>query len=198
MLTLTTVRTGTAALVGAGAVGLRRGLVSAATVARGLKPAAAPHQSSEQEQAWSKTGTWTDKRGRTGHAEVQIVPQRFWDEGGTLMMRSAVTTTLEGTRGSVPQTRTTNLEVRHVTAGVAVNGVSPAYYDTLDLVLGPLDFHLLGVEVHLDQVVLDVVGGPGASNLLGAVAGLLDGSGALGEVADLLNQVLAFLDGHRA
>jgi len=193
MLTLTTVRTGTTALVGAGAVGLRRGLVSAATVARGLKPAAA-RKAVVQEQAWSHTGTWTDSRGRTGPAEVKILPQRFWDDGGTLMVRSAVTTTLLGTRGSVPQTRSTDLEVKHVTAGVAVNGVGPAFYDTLDLVLGPLDFHLLGLEVHLDQVVLDVVGGPSASNLFGAVAGLLDGSGALGEVADLLNQVLAFLD----
>ena len=47
--------------------------------------------------------------------------------------------------------------------------------------LGPLDLNLLGLEVHLDPVVLDIVAQPGPGNLLGnllcAVAGLLDGAG---------------------
>ena len=52
--------------------------------------------------------------------------------------------------------------------------------DILNLVLGPLDLNLLGLEVHLKRVVLDIVAVPGAGNLLGnllcAVAGLLDGT----------------------
>ena len=63
--------------------------------------------------------------------------------------------------------------------------------------LGPLDLNLLGLEVHLKQVVLDVVAVSGAGNLLGnllcAVAGLLDGVGVLGQVSALLNQILAVL-----
>ena len=71
--------------------------------------------------------------------------------------------------------------------------------DVLNLVLGPLDLNLLGLEVHLKQVVLDVVAQSGAGNLLGnllcAVAGLLDGGlgGVLDQVAALLNQILGAL-----
>jgi hypothetical protein len=73
--------------------------------------------------------------------------------------------------------------------------------DILNLVLGPLDLNLLGLEVHLDQVVLDIVAQSGAGNLLGnllcAVAGLLDGGGLLsdllGRLGDLLDQILGGL-----
>ena len=55
--------------------------------------------------------------------------------------------------------------------------------DILNLVLGPLDLDLLGLLIHLNRVVLDIVAVAGAGNLLGnllcAVAGLLDG-GPLG------------------
>ncbi len=199
MLTSTTVRTGTAALVLVGAVGFGPGLVSAASAAPTHAPVAAASSATMQGQAWSYTGTWTDKKGRTGDAVVKIVPQKFWDDGGTLMMRSAVTTTTEGARGSVPHTRTMDLEVKDVTSAAAPSAVSAASCDILNLVLGPLDLNLLGLEVHLDQVVLDIVGATGAGNLLGnllcAVAGLLDGVGALGQIAGLLNQILAILNG---
>ncbi|MFC7494229.1 MULTISPECIES: hypothetical protein [unclassified Nocardioides] len=75
--------------------------------------------------------------------------------------------------------------------------------DILNLVLGPLDLNLLGLEVHLDRVVLDIVAVTGAGNLLGnllcAVAGLLDGglggalSGLLGQLVDVLNDILGVL-----
>ncbi len=74
----------------------------------------------------------------------------------------------------------------------------------LNLVLGPLDLNLLGLEVHLSTVLLDILAQPGPGNLLGnllcAVAGLLDStpvSGALGDlltqVSGLLNSILAIL-----
>ena len=69
--------------------------------------------------------------------------------------------------------------------------------DILNLVLGPLDLNLLGLEVHLNQVILDLVGVTGAGNLLGnllcAVTGLLDGGGPLGQIVTLLNSILAIL-----
>ena len=69
--------------------------------------------------------------------------------------------------------------------------------DILNLVLGPLDLNLLGLEVHLNQVVLDIVGVTGAGNLLGnllcAITGLLDGGGPLGQIVSLLNSLLALL-----
>ena len=70
--------------------------------------------------------------------------------------------------------------------------------DVLNLVLGPLDLNLLGLKVHLDKVVLNVTAVAGAGNLLGnllcAVAGLLDGTGVLGQVSSLLQQILAVLN----
>jgi hypothetical protein len=73
--------------------------------------------------------------------------------------------------------------------------------DILHLVLGPLDLDLLGLQVHLDQIVLDIVAQSGAGNLLGnllcAVAGLLDPAspleGLLTQLTGLLQQILAAL-----
>lgn len=71
----------------------------------------------------------------------------------------------------------------------------------LDLVLGPLDLDLLGLQVHLDQVHLNITAQSGPGNLLGnllcAVAHLLDGptgvNAILTQIAALLNQILGIL-----
>ena len=69
--------------------------------------------------------------------------------------------------------------------------------DILHLTLGPLDLTLLGLNVHLNQVVLDITATQGPGNLLGnllcAVAGLLDTGGPLTGIAGLLNQILHIL-----
>ena len=71
--------------------------------------------------------------------------------------------------------------------------------DILHLNLGPLHLDLLGLVIDLDEIVLDIVAVPGAGNLLGnllcAVAGLLDGGFDLGLISDLLNAILAILEG---
>jgi hypothetical protein len=85
--------------------------------------------------------------------------------------------------------------------GVAMPAaVAQASCEILDLVLGPLDLNLLGLEVHLDTVHLNITAVPGAGNLLGnllcAVAGLLDPSGAITNLlqfVNLLNQLLGLL-----
>lgn len=78
---------------------------------------------------------------------------------------------------------------------------SAAACDILNLVLGPLDLDVLGLEISLQRVVLDIVAVPGAGNLLGnllcAVAGLLDDgplAGLLGQLQTLLNQILGLLN----
>jgi len=189
--------TGTALLM-AGGLAFVPGAVTAATAAPTHSTAAAAKAMTMKGQAWSYTGTWTDKKGRTGVAHVTIVPQKFSNDGGKLMMRSAVTTTLEDARGSVPHTKTMDLQVKNATSGPIGSGVQAASCDILNLDLGPLDLNLLGLEVHLQQVVLDIVATSGAGNLLGnllcAVAGLLDGGGPLGQIADLLNQILGILN----
>ncbi len=80
------------------------------------------------------------------------------------------------------------------TDAIAITAVS---CDILNLVLGPLDLNLLGLTVHLNQVVLDIVAVADAGNLLGnllcAVAGLLDGGAVLAQVVGLLNTILGLL-----
>lgn len=67
--------------------------------------------------------------------------------------------------------------------------------DILNLVLGPLDLNLLGLEVHLNQGVLDVVATAAPGNLLGnllcTVTHLLDLPGAIIAVVNILNRILA-------
>ena len=73
--------------------------------------------------------------------------------------------------------------------------------EILTLTLGPLDLNLLGLAIHLNQVVLTIVAVPGAGNLLGnllcAVANLLNNPGTitnlLTQLVSLLNQILAAL-----
>ena len=77
--------------------------------------------------------------------------------------------------------------------------------NVLNLVLGPLDLNILGLQVHLNEVVLNIIAQTGAGQLIGnllcAVAGLLDPggqlSGLLGQLSTLLNQILAVLGGLR-
>lgn len=85
-------------------------------------------------------------------------------------------------------------------AAAPAAALAPGACDILSLVLGPLDLDLLGLQVHLDKVVLNIIAQSGAGNLLGnllcAVAGLLDGTpltGLLGQLAALLNSILAIL-----
>jgi hypothetical protein len=70
----------------------------------------------------------------------------------------------------------------------------------LTLTLGPLDLNLLGLMVHLNQVVLNITAQPGPGNLLGnllcSIAGLLNGgnlNNLVTQLVGLLNQLLAAL-----
>jgi hypothetical protein len=80
---------------------------------------------------------------------------------------------------------------------------APTPCPILHLDLGPLDLNLLGLHVHLNEVVLDVEAIPGPGNLLGnllcAVAGLLDGvdvGGILGGLLqNLINLLIRLLEG---
>jgi hypothetical protein len=65
--------------------------------------------------------------------------------------------------------------------------------DILFLDLGPLFLDLLGLEVDLSQIILDIdaVRGPGnlLGNLLCALVGLLDAGGPLAGITNLLNNI---------
>jgi hypothetical protein len=116
--------------------------------------------------------------------------QRFVVRDGELVALGTLTGTATNTAG----------QVRNFIAPLAIpvdTDQTAGTCDILNLVLGPLDLNLLGLEVHLDQVVLDITAVPGAGNLLGnllcAIAGLLDGPSPLAGLAGLLNNLLAAL-----
>ena len=76
---------------------------------------------------------------------------------------------------------------------VNFNGAS---CDILHLELGPLDLDLLGLQVHLDKIVLDITADPNGGllgSLLCSVANLLNSGGPLSDIVNLLNQILALL-----
>jgi hypothetical protein len=143
----------------------------------------------------SVTGTFTPLHVARKHGDLMV-------KGlvqGVIHKASGGTTTFSGIR-SMPVKK---INGQHLTRGAAKAALSDraAACNILHLVLGPLDLNLLGLVVHLNQVVLDITAVPGAGNLLGnllcAVAGLLDGTpigGLLGQLAGLLNQILAALN----
>ena len=109
-----------------------------------------------------------------------------------------LTTALPGTSGmtnavtSIAVPVTTNVPSASTAAAAA-----PTSCPILHLVLGPLNLNLLGLQVTLNQVVLDINAIPGPGNLLGNllcdIANLLNGGGALHALVNTLNQLLASL-----
>jgi hypothetical protein len=141
--------------------------------------------------------------GRNGTVRGTFVPDRFFMRGGEAYANGILRATMRRGNGDLVgrTTRRVSVPVRNgsTAAGAAGQAAQPAVCNILNLVLGPLDLNLLGLEVHLNRVVLDIVARTGAGNLLGnllcAVAGLLDGTGALDQLrlANVLNRVLALL-----
>jgi hypothetical protein len=80
-----------------------------------------------------------------------------------------------------------------------LNDLSFGDCQILNLVLGPLDLTLLGLNVFLDTVTLVITaeqGGELLGDLLCAISGLLSGpGGALGRLRNLLNQIFGALGG---
>jgi hypothetical protein len=81
------------------------------------------------------------------------------------------------------------------------NGQGDGGCQILFLDLGPLFLDVLGLQVDLSQIELDITAVPGPGNLLGnllcAVAGLLDGpgQGLGGAIENLLDRITGILDG---
>jgi hypothetical protein len=148
-------------------------------------------------------GTASDGSKVTGN----FTPLRFVKKDGTQQVKGVVEgviTHADGTKETFTALRT--VKVKKIN-GTSLSGLtarsaqSAAACDILHLVLGPLDLDLLGLQVHLDRIVLDIVAVPGPGNLLGnllcAIAGLLDGgplAGLLAQLNDLLGQILDLLN----
>jgi len=169
-------------LVGAGTA-----IAAAGGSSGGMSPVVAKSEAGKMKAP--VTGTTEDGRKVKG----SFTPSEFKQANGKLL----VTGTLEGKivgKGkpkSFKETQTTTVE--DVVAGGASGGKAIGTCDILNLVLGPLDLNVLGLEIHLDTVVLDIVANP-AGGLLGdllcAVANLLDG----GPLGGLLQQLVGLLE----
>lgn len=130
-------------------------------------------------------------------------PMKFYKKNGHVRSRGVLNGVIHNADGT---TRTFTLirstQVKSIEGTPVANArqaraaTQQASCDILHLVLAPLDLDLLGLQVHLDRVVLNIVAVSGAGNLLGnllcAVTGLLDGglTGQLGQLTQLLNQIL--------
>ena len=130
------------------------------------------------------TGT-TSKGGKfTGNFSIK----QFSVVNDQIVATGTLTGTIQNAVGNVIGT-----VLRTISMIVNFGGAS---CDILHLELGPLDLNLLGLEVHLDKVVLDIDADPSGGllgSLLCAVANLLNTGGALADIANLLNQILALL-----
>ena len=113
--------------------------------------------------------------------------QRFATQNGAVVATGILTgtvTTATGVVGSVAKTITLPVVIGDTTCEI------------LHLDLGPLSLDLLGLQIDLSRIVLDITAEAGAGNLLGnllcAVTNLLNDPSGL---ARLLNQILAALLG---
>jgi hypothetical protein len=140
------------------------------------------------------TGTFHNHAGR-GHFTGRFIPRKFTVHHGVLKATGLLKGRLTSANGKRLGTvhRTVTMPVNTPRAHVA----NAAACSVLNLRLGPLNLNLLGLAVHLNRVHLTITAVPGAGNLLGnllcQVASLLNGPGNLGQVASLLNRVLALL-----
>ncbi|MEW2359631.1 hypothetical protein [Spirillospora sp. NPDC029432] len=118
------------------------------------------------------TGTTADG----GTFAGTLTPSRFVLNDGRMVLEGVFDGTLRDAGGATIGTVTGE----PASLPVALQRECPI----LDLTLGPLDLDLLGLQVHLDRVVLDItaVSGPGKllGNLLCALVGLLDSGDTAG------------------
>jgi hypothetical protein len=135
------------------------------------------------------TGTATDATGAVvGTVSSVLNITSFSNQNGQLVANGTLTSTITNAVTGATQTVTQPISTAVTAAGTC---------QILHLDLGPLDLNLLGLKVHLNEVVLDITAqsGPGQllGNLLCAVSHLLDGSGQAGGLSSILNQLLAVL-----
>ena len=121
--------------------------------------------------------------------------QRFANKNGQLVASGILTGLVTTATGTTSVARTVSMPVAVNQAPAAAQSFAlQGVCDILHLDLGPLDLNVLGLQIDLSRIVLDITAETGAGNLLGnllcAVTGLLDQPGPL---ATLLNQILSLL-----
>jgi len=125
----------------------------------------------------------------TGNFAGTFNIQQFANQNGNLVAIGTLVGTLTNAAGQI-----TSVVINNVTAPVTA---ATGSCSILSLTLGPLHLDLLGLVIDLNQVNLNITAQPGPGNLLGNllcdVANLLNGGGVLGNLSNLLNQLLGSL-----
>jgi hypothetical protein len=198
----TTLTTGVLALVMA--LGLTSVGIGAASAASGSTTTSTRSVVGKSD-AGKITSTVVGRTSDGGKVTGSFTPTRFVQRDGVLWAKGFLQGKITDADGSTTRfSGIKKMPVKKINGQPATDARTAsraAACDILNLVLGPLDLNILGLEIHLQRVVLDIVAVAGAGQLLGnllcAVAGLLDGSplaGLLGQLATLLNQILAALN----
>ena len=133
-----------------------------------------------------------------------FTPLKVVERDGVLYMKGFLNGVIKDAGPDTKFSGIQTIPIKKINGSSVTDGrvaANAAACDILNLVLGPLDLNILGLQIDLQRVVLDITAVPGAGNLLGnllcAVAGLLDGgplAGLLGQLQTLLNQILAALN----
>jgi hypothetical protein len=140
--------------------------------------------------------TGTTSNGGTFQGTATIT--RFAADGKDVVAVGTISGVVNGTQSFV-STFSAPVTAAPQTAA-APTAQAAAACQILNLVLGPLNLNVLGLVVSIpNPIVLNITAVPGAGNLLGnllcSVANLLNGGGAVQQIADLLNQILGILNG---
>lgn len=168
------------------------------------KPGSKPTLDSDVGKVISRVKGTSDKGHRVGGT---FTPTEFAENASGLTVTGTLDLVVKG-KGRPQRETVENVTFQVVDGGVkgiagggGAAGMAMAAgsgCNILNLVLGPLDLNVLGLEIHLDQVVLDIIAQPGAGNLLGnllcQVAGLLDGTSLGGILGDALTQIVGILN----
>jgi hypothetical protein len=154
------------------------------------------------------TGVLED--GRTFDGMVSITSFAYDQAQGGMMASGELKGVVKPVGGgqAIPVQETFTNVSSALTSGGGSGGISAnqAECQILFLDLGPIFLDVLGLQVDLSQIVLDVTAVAGSGNLLGnllcAVVGLLDGTGLLlnlldnlGQLNNLLGQINDLLSG---
>ncbi|MDQ3664120.1 MAG: hypothetical protein M3353_05605 [Actinomycetota bacterium] len=170
---------------------------ASATVDTTTSAASTAVAASDQRAQGTLDSTVRGEFGRNGTVRGTFTPKRFIVKKGEVFAEGVLHAVMRRNNNVIGRP---DKEIRiPVNGGTVSRTHGPC--QILNLVLGPLDLNLLGLEVHLKRVVLDIVAVPGPGNLLGnllcAIAHLLDPFpiDALERLrlANLLNRVLGLL-----
>ncbi|HLZ40296.1 MAG TPA: hypothetical protein VKQ11_05005 [Candidatus Sulfotelmatobacter sp.] len=155
-------------------------MASTGAMAATTAPTTAPHLPTAYVQG-------TDTLGNALSAVFTV--QSFANQGNQLVANGVLNGTITSSTGSVTQ-------VTNQSATLPVTGMT-ASCPILSLTLGPLNLNILGLQITLNQVVLNIVAIPGNGNLLGNllcdIANLLNGTNLTGLLDTLVTELNVIL-----